>query len=161
MKTLRLSFIALLLCSSLYCGQTQAQTVNAQMASTYTLTGYDRDYDFDVFVRMLVPTTKFFIVYTLEDGSTQEVGPISTYDMAARQIFFNYEHGTSPAGTIDAEIESRQVLEPFTKFNRYGTYLEALQIAWQLEYYGLETDIRWVRTVQIQAKLSTSVRYTR
>ena len=161
MKTSLAVFFAFLTLVSIPCGQAQVTTSTSQLAGGYSLTSYDSDYDFDVYARSLVPSTKYFIVYTLEDGSTQEEGPISTYDMAAREIYFNFEHGLSPEGTVDADIETRQVLDPLTKFNRYGTYLEALSIAWQLESLGFETDIRWVRSIQLKTKASTSLRYSR
>ncbi len=161
MKTSLAFFFAFLTLTSIPYGQAQVTTSTTQLSAAHTLTGYDLDYDFDVYARSLVPTTKYFIVYTLEDGSTHEEGPISTYDMAAHEIFFNFEHGLSPEGTVAADIEARQVLDALTKFNRYGIYLEALSIAWQLESLGLETDIRWVRSIQLKTKVSTSLRYSR
>ena len=161
MKTLQPVFFAFLTLVIVPYAHSQVKSSISQSATRNTLTGYDFDYDFDVYARSLVPTTKYFIVYTLEDGSTQEEGPISTYDMAAREIYFNFEHSLSPEGTVDAEIVARPVLDPLTKFNRYGTYLEALTIAWQLESLGLEADIRWVRSIQLKVKVSTGLRYSR
>lgn len=161
MKTLQPVFFAILTLVTISYGHAQVKSSISQSATSTTLTGYDFDYDFDVYVRSLVPTTKFFIVYTFEDGSTQEMGPISTYDMAAREIYFNFEHNLLPEGGVDADIVARPVLDPLTKFSRYGTYLEALSIAWQLESLGLETDIRWVRSIQLKVKVSMSPRYSR
>lgn len=158
MKTIQAVFLTLA-SLSVPCGILQAQTTS-YLAVVRTLSSYDRDYDFDIYARSLVPTTKYFIVYTLDDGSTQSEGPISTYDMAAREIYFNYEHDLSPVGTVDATIESRDVLDPFTKFARYDTYSQALNVAWQLESFGLETDIRWVRSILLKAK-TTSLWYSR
>ena len=161
MKILPFVFFAVLTLVTVSTGQAQVKSSVNQVSTRRTLTSYDLEYDFDVYARSLVPTTKYFIVYVLEDGSTQEEGPISTYDMAAREIYFNFEHDLSPPGSVDANIEARPVLDPFTKFNRYGTYLESLSIAWKLESWGLETDVRWVRTPQYNAKVSTTARYTR
>ncbi len=161
MKTLQLLSFAILTLVTAQYGQAQLKSSISQTATSYSLTGNDAEYDFDVYARSLVPTTKYFIVYTLEDGRTQEIGPISSYDMAAREIYFNFEHGLSPSGTVDADIEARPVYDSFTKFSRYGTYLEALSIAWQLESFGLETDIRWVRSIQFKIKSLTSLRYSR
>ena len=161
MKTLQSVFFAVLALVNVSYVQAQVKSSVSQSATSTTLTSYDFDYDFDVYVRSLVPTTKYFIVYTLEDGSTQEIGPISTYDAAAREIYFNFEHGLSPEGALDANIEARPVLDPLTKFSRYGTYLESLLIAWQLESLGLETEIRWVRSIQLKVRVSSSLRYAR
>ncbi|MFO0942875.1 MAG: hypothetical protein U0930_19225 [Pirellulales bacterium] len=127
-------------------------------ASTATLADYDRDYDFDVYARSPIPTTKYFIVYFLSDGSTIEDGPISSYDMATREVFFNFEHDLFPEGTIDVEVEARQVLEPFTKFARYDKYSQASSTAWQLETYGLETDIRWIRMPTLKTTVTSTIR---
>ena len=134
-------------------GAAQGQTAQTSISVTAvsSLTANDSDYDFDVYARSIVPRTQYFIVYTLADGSTSEVGPIGSYDSAARQIFFNYEHDRMPAGTVDADIESRQVLDSFTKFARYDTYGQSLTMAYQLEAYGLETDIRWIRVVSFKS----------
>ena len=130
-------------------GVAQGQTaqISVSMAARPSLSTFDLQYDFDLYARSAVPKTQYFIVYTLADGSTSEVGPIESYDSATRQIFFNYEHDRMPAGTVDAEIESRQVLDPFTKFARYDTFVQALTMADQLDSYGLESDIRWIRVV--------------
>ncbi len=130
-------------------------------ASVATLADYDRDYDFDVYARSPIPTTKYFIVYFLGDGSTIEDGPISSYDMAAREVFFNFEHGLFPDGTIDVEVETRQVLDPFTKFARYDKYSQATNIAWQLEAYGLETDVEWVRVPVLKSTVTSTIRRVR
>ncbi len=127
-------------------------------ASAATIADYDRDYDFDVYARSPIPTTKYFIVYFLSDGSAIEDGPISSYEMATREVFFNFEHDLFPDGTIDVEVEARQVLDPFTKFARYDKYSQASSTASQLETYGLETDIRWIRVPTPRSTVTSTIR---
>lgn len=144
---------------------TQAQVINMSpaysSASVASLASYDLDYDFDVYARSPIPKTKYFIVYVLDDGNTIEDGPISSYDMASREVFFNFEHDLFPYGTIDVDIEARQVLDPFTKFARYDKYSQASSIVWQLEAYGLETDITWVRVPTVKSGVATTIRRVR
>ncbi len=161
MKAFQFVSFAVLTLVAVPFGHAQVNLSASRFFVGQTITGSDAEYDFDVYARSVMPTTKYFIVYTLEDGSTHEIGPISSYDEAAREIYFNFEHDLSPAGSVDADIEARPVLEPLTKFGRYGTYYEAVSVAWQLETFGLETDIRSVRSIQLRVKRFPSLRYSR
>lgn len=135
-----------------------AQTnISVALTTSAGISSYDASYDFDVYARSSHPKTKYFIVYTLEDGSTLEDGPIESRDSAIREIFFNFEHGLIPEGTVNTDVEARQVLDGFSLFGRYGTYWQALTIAMQLEAFELETEIRWVRVPVISPYLKARI----